>query len=454
MVEGIEGLREKWILEPSAGKGDILDYLIDDRHYRDFRETMSVIESDPELQATLRGKGYKVVASDFLSYHPSIHFDLILMNPPFDTGVDHILHAWNILYSGDIICLLNAETILNPYSEKRKLLANVIEQHGTYEILGDVFKTAERKTDVNVVLVRLHKEAKENIFDFEERDHEKEVSIEADQKFELTSPDRIKDIVDRFEAAKNSFADVWKAYARTASYISGLRDSEKTLLQSIQKGRPISGYNSFVTSIREKFWDKVFSMSDFESRMTTRIRDDFEKFCKENNGMEFTVENIQGILGDLIMSIGKISEQCVVDVFDLFTKYYEENRVHVEGWKTNSQWQANRRIILPRVVSRWMTNSFNIEYRSRKEIDDIDKAMCALEGKRFNREIVDGKSVGGIKTIVDTIAENNLEKYGISEFFELRWYNKGTLHLFFRDEALWKRFNITACKGKNWLPGD
>jgi hypothetical protein len=39
-----------------------------------------------------------------------------------------------------------------------------------------------------------------------------------------------------------------------------------------------------------------------------------------------------------------------------------------------------------------------------------------------------------------------------STFFKMRYFKKGTLHLEFKDADLWERFNITAAKGKNWLP--
>jgi hypothetical protein len=39
-----------------------------------------------------------------------------------------------------------------------------------------------------------------------------------------------------------------------------------------------------------------------------------------------------------------------------------------------------------------------------------------------------------------------------SEFFKIKYHKKGTAHFIFKDEWLWNRFNIVACKGKNWLP--
>jgi len=53
---------------------------------------------------------------------------------------------------------LNAETLRNPYTKTRQLLCQIIgDNNGTIEYLGDCFSTAERKTDVQVAMVRLTK---------------------------------------------------------------------------------------------------------------------------------------------------------------------------------------------------------------------------------------------------------------------------------------------------------
>ena len=36
----------------------------------------------------------------------------------------------------------------------------------------------------------------------------------------------------------------------------------------------------------------------------------------------------------------------------------------------------------------------------------------------------------------------------------MRSFKKGTLHMYFTDKGLWERFNLTAARGKNWLPDD
>jgi hypothetical protein len=122
-------------LEPSAGKGDLAEVLRgsdSDRLYGRTRNGCRVdcIESDPELAQILIGKGFPVVGYDWLTYPGVSFYDAIVMNPPFSAGDDHLLRAWEFLHDGEIVCLLNQETIDNPYTEKRQRLVKLIMEHG------------------------------------------------------------------------------------------------------------------------------------------------------------------------------------------------------------------------------------------------------------------------------------------------------------------------------------
>lgn len=68
------------ILEPSAGKGDILDYITKEIYDYEKPE-MYCIEPNKELQYILQEKGYRVIGEDFLNYNGDYFFDLIIMNP-------------------------------------------------------------------------------------------------------------------------------------------------------------------------------------------------------------------------------------------------------------------------------------------------------------------------------------------------------------------------------------
>ena len=104
-------LHGAYVLEPSAGKGDILDVI--HKHFNDhyYPTKLYAIEIEPELRSILESKGYPVVGDDFLAYEPRIHFNYIVMNPPFASAEEHIMHAWHILYEGEIAAIINATSL-------------------------------------------------------------------------------------------------------------------------------------------------------------------------------------------------------------------------------------------------------------------------------------------------------------------------------------------------------
>ena len=165
ITAGLEWPKVKYVLEPSAGRGNICEYvkrICAAYKYGYYRTPLEMdidcIEIEPELRSILKDKGFRVVHDDFLTYHTYKHYDLILMNPPFSVGARHLLKAIEIQQTsgGGIICLLNAETLRNPYSNERKDLLQKLEHYGaeiTYH--EKAFIDAERPTDIEVACVKV-----------------------------------------------------------------------------------------------------------------------------------------------------------------------------------------------------------------------------------------------------------------------------------------------------------
>lgn len=84
----------KYILEPSAGKGDIVKS-ITEKFYRNIK--IDCIEEDIELSNLLIANGHIVVHDDFLTYDTYKKYDAIIMNPPFDNRSAHLLKAIELL---------------------------------------------------------------------------------------------------------------------------------------------------------------------------------------------------------------------------------------------------------------------------------------------------------------------------------------------------------------------
>jgi len=112
MLEGLD-LRGKVILEPSAGKGDIVKALKE----RGASQVLTYEKSE-DLAKILKGES-TFMGYDFLDSgrQELSHVDYIIMNPPFSADEKHINHAWEVAPDGcRIIALCNSESIRNAYS--------------------------------------------------------------------------------------------------------------------------------------------------------------------------------------------------------------------------------------------------------------------------------------------------------------------------------------------------
>jgi hypothetical protein len=459
MIAGIKDVAYRNILEPSAGKGDILDVVAKYKRsglgWGIRKLNAYCIEIDINLQAILREKKYKILASDFLSWSPTRYFDLILMNPPFSNGDEHLLHAWECLTQGDIVCLLNEETIKNPCTKRRRILADIIQQHGSVESLGACFSTAEHKTDVRVAMVRLHKDQPDEY-----------ASLFAGLEFESTKTTNNQEPQDIFLPANRNvvgnlclqhaealrlFREAKLAYRRLEVAIAPLRkgfvDRRNTdyITSAITDGEFVPAVNMFTEELTRDAWATLTQMAGISQLMTGGVQKEFDRMICSQSSMDFSEPNIFLLLDTLRNSIDGIMRAALLEVFDLLTKYHDENRVHIEGWKTNCAYAVGKKFILPDVV-KFDYDRFRMRWSRGKNIADIDRVLCNLVGKKID----------DIKTIQQGLEESFERGDGTaeSEFFVLRYYKKGTVHFTFKDKFLWERFNVEAARGHEWLPHD
>ena len=159
ITEGIDQNKLQSVLEPSAGKGDIADYVKEKYKKETWNRDLDIdcIEIDNTLCQTLKGKELRVVHNDFLTFSTFKHYDLIIMNPPFSDGAKHLLHALSLQKDNfGVICILNAETIRNPYTNERKDLVFRLEKmNAKIEYMEGQFLSAERPTGVEIAVVKV-----------------------------------------------------------------------------------------------------------------------------------------------------------------------------------------------------------------------------------------------------------------------------------------------------------
>jgi len=454
MLDQIDWSNAKDILEPSAGKWDIIKAIEEKQKYNHRRKTISACEIDYNLRAILKEQHVNLIWFDFMELDSKYkRFDTIIMNPPFDNGADHLLKAWSMLDGWTLVSLLNKETISNPFSKNRKLLKKIIEDNqGQVEELWPCFDSAERKTNVEVVMITLKKESKEtdNIFEWFQEDFLNEYNVfnEVEVSNELLAGDNdiehlivtsdvlkkqaIKTIV-AWAKFKHYEQNLWKALG--ANYLYILKD------MVVNKDDVQSEINKVIESINVTCWSHLFRKTKLASKITWKAYDDFIKEYSESK-MDFNKWNISKVIDIIIHSQDKMFEQSINELFDEFTKHHEENRVYFEWWKTNSAWKLWKKVIIPWMVRDcfgW-TYSLDTIYRSRI-INDIDSVFRSISNQPWYRWLWHF-------TQRDLVPGQWYE----SDVLRIKIFKKGTMHMEITDKHLLDQFNLIVCKSRKWIP--
>jgi hypothetical protein len=474
ITEGLDWHGLKYVLEPSAGKGNIADYLkqarkraIYSERYGDYEAEnryeldIDCIELEPELRVILKDKGYRVVQDDFMTYHTYKHYDLIIMNPPFSQGARHLLKAIEVqsLSGGGIICILNAETLRNPYTNERKELAQRLVEYGAeIKYYEKAFSVAENPTNVEVAVVKLtvpEGEPETTIFDnLREKEYE-EYQAKAETG-ELAELDLVKSFVALYNRELEWGLRLYREYREMQRHAM----DKKSLLR-VKIGDD-SGYgnteefsvNRYVRAIRRKYWEKLFKQPIFTEQLTSNLYNKYTSKIQELAGYDFSYWNIKTIQQEIALSLVKSVEQSIIDLFDKLSHQYawdsdlNNGNIHYyNGWKTNLSWKINRRVILP--LQAWDYRG-NLEYSGNMQycvgtLSDIEKVLNYLDngetrsGLELGRSLEEARKSGYMRNIR-------------TKYFEVTFYKKGTCHITFRNERLLKKLNIFGSQRKGWLP--
>ena len=322
------------VLEPSAGKGDIVQYLMEHANISangyQYSKKLDIdcVEKDENLQKILVGHGYRLVHDDFLTFNTFKEYDLIVMNPPFSTGDKHLLKALDMQKDGGgIICILNAETIRNPYSLARQELLRQLETYqADISFLTGAFEQAERKTSVEVAVIKVVIPKKENTSHiFSELKTAYYTDEKQQEKTELCVNDFVKATVKRYELEVQAGISLIREYQAMVPYLmSSLKENPyaKPLMQLKVNGTDDFTINDYVKNVRNKYWTALFQDSRVTNGMTSNLLDEYRKKVDALADYDFSLYNIYTIQLEMSKSLTKGIEDCIIELFDELSYQY------------------------------------------------------------------------------------------------------------------------------------
>ncbi len=145
---------EDYILEPSAGKGDLVAGIPVNQ--------VLCNELNEVLVRILSNKGYKVCLGDFESFSSVNKFDKIIMNPPFGNRMDakHAIKAFNEhLKDGGTLVVIHSDGINTSSDKSSKEFQDLCKTYCNFKKVfnNKEFKNSGKGTNVTTCLTVLSK---------------------------------------------------------------------------------------------------------------------------------------------------------------------------------------------------------------------------------------------------------------------------------------------------------
>lgn len=451
---------DKFVLEPSAGSGNIVDAL----NQRSAK--VCACEIDARLRKVLSGK-CSIIAEDFmtLTSEQVSHIDFIVMNPPFSKAADHILHAYEIAPEGcEIISLCNSEMLARTYTQYRKKIVELIDNYGFSDNYGSCFARAERSTDCSISCIHLWK-PRTGASEFDGYLSDMYEDEACGGSAGLMPYNSIRDIVNRYVEAVRRFDGVTAA-SKEINDLTSVFSSSRIRFGAYRSHG--NNYNEithaeFRNELQKAAWREVFNRMDMERYVTKGVREDINRYVERQQNVPFTMRNIFRMLEMIVGTHGNRMEKTLVEAFDKICSFSAENSTAGEKWKTNSDYMINRRFIVPRITNydeRWPSEYVSFSYWGcggyADDIEDVIRALCYVTGTPYERtctlrDMREKKIAWGQWVPMGKyIYRKDQEPEYVAGFFRIRGYKKGTMHFEFLDEDVWAKFNLAVAKIKGW----
>ena len=398
---------------------------------------------------------------------------LCIGDPPFADGDKHLLHALELCeHGGQIACVLNAETIRNPYTNTRKLLSRELKKRGaSIRFVRGGFKHSARKTDVEVALINVSiPVTNEDSSIWDNLKKASEATIESSFQNEVAPANQVERLLREYDLLCEAGITLMQKYNGVAPHIhnAGRKDYSHPIIELRIDGDNCSDIcrpcdiNRFLRAARARYWRELFDLPELREKMTSSMQDEYHGTIEKMKDYEFSEFNIRQVIDQIMDQLVVGVEAAILNCFDKLsaehtyhTDVQNDNIHYYNGWKANKAHYVNMKCIIPTYgcfargyktdrYGRWKDTLEGLDVRGCfSTLDDLEKALDYIDC---------GETASTSLEQTLQIAARDGKTSVSCKYFDVVFYKKGTCHIKFRDQKIVDRMNIYVGRQRMWLP--
>ncbi|MHA3363200.1 DUF4942 domain-containing protein [Yersinia enterocolitica] len=236
---------------------------------------------------------------------------------------------------------------------------------------------------------------------------------------------QITQIIEQLDAISRLTSEIGGGTAQDWAMKAGHR-YDSWLTEKADKAMP-----AITRNIDRSIWRNLMLKSGMMALMDAQARDQWHKNLEEGELPAISEANILSTFERLHLNKIDVFERGIINVFRGLSWDY----------KTNSPCRFCKKIIINNLVkhNRW---GFSLNWGWRRDqLADLERMLFLLDGK----PIPDNR--GDISTrLMEHIRDNSAKEVYEDEFFSIRYFQKGTVHLIFKRLELVERMNDIIAK--------
>lgn len=234
-----------------------------------------------------------------------------------------------------------------------------------------------------------------------------------------------------YAEAKERIAELWAEINRQTDRIDAVfpdasHNFKLRLSFMNSRGYDEHELDKIFIQMKRNAWRVLAGKLGIRSVMSIEDRRKFDKELEQGDLPEITEQMVLDTIFGLVGQANEFAAKACREVFDMLRQK--------RGYKTNDVFRVGKRVILTYAVDNWATPRIN--YNREPELTAMEGVFLLLDGKTALRE--------GRAEIITAFNASGKERKAATDYFAIKGFKNGNLHIEFKRLDLVKQLNGIA----------